>query len=192
MENNAHNRLSSYVKPRIIEDKRKDWIGYGEDNNYYQHLIDLFVNSTTNRSIIEGISKLIFGRGLDAIDSSTKPDQYASMKSIFSDSCLRKVALDTKLLGEGSFQVLYKKGKVVKAEHFPRQTLRPEKMNDDGEIEAYYYSPNWKDVKPSDKPKGLQTLDLVTVTNRKLKLSEDMCPGLIMYVRKIMKLLTLN
>jgi hypothetical protein len=85
--------LSSYVKPKVIEDKRKDWVAYGDDNNYYQYLIDLFINSTTNNAIITGISNMIFGKGIDALDSSSKPDQYAAMKSIFSDSCMRKVIL---------------------------------------------------------------------------------------------------
>ena len=147
--------LSSYVKPKVIEDKRKDWVAYGEDNDYYSYLIDLFINSTTNNAIITGISNMIFGKGVDALDSSSKPDQYAAMKSIFSDSCMRKVILDFKMLGEASFQVLYQNGRVVSAEHFPRQTLRAEKMNEDGQIEAYYYHPKWKEVKPSDKPKRI-------------------------------------
>lgn len=147
--------LSSYVKPKVIEDKRKDWVAYGVDNNYYQYLIDLFVNSTTNGAIINGVANMVYGKGIDALDSSSKPDQYAAMKSIFSDTCMRKVILDFKMLGEGSFQVLYQNGKVVSAEHFPRQTLRAEKMNDKGEIEAYYYHPKWHEVKPSDKPKRI-------------------------------------
>ena len=31
-------------------------------------------------------------------------------------------------------------------------TLRAEKCNDDGEIEAWYYHPNWAEFKASDKP----------------------------------------
>lgn len=147
--------LSSYVKPKVIEDKRKDWVAYGVDNNYYQYLIDLFVNSTTNGAIINGVANMVYGKGIDALDSSSKPDQYAAMKSIFSDTCMRKVILDFKMLGEGSFQVLYQNNKVVSAEHFPRQTLRAEKMNDKGEIEAYFYHPKWHEVKPNDKPKRI-------------------------------------
>jgi len=155
MENTHFINLSSYVKPSVIEDKRKDWVAYGDDNDYYSYLIYLYINSTTNNAIINGVSNMIYGRGLDALDSSSKPDEYASMKSIFSDSCMRKVVLDLKMLGEGSFQILYKNGKVVKAEHFPRQTLRAEKMSDNGKIEAYYYHPNWKEAKPSDQPKRI-------------------------------------
>jgi hypothetical protein len=147
--------LASYNRPKISEDKNRDWVEYGDDNDYYSYLIDLYTNSTTNHSIINGISNMIYGKGLDALDSSKKPDEYAAMRSIFSDSCLRKVILDLKLLGEGSFQVLYQKGQVKKAEHFPRQTLRAEKCNEDGEIEAYYYHPDWSKVKRSDKPQRI-------------------------------------
>ena len=147
--------LASSNRPKISEDKNRDWVEYGDDNDYYSYLIDLYTNSTTNHSIINGISNMIYGKGLDALDSSKKPDEYASMRSIFSDSCLRKVVLDLKLLGEGSFQVLYQKGNVVKAEHFPRQTLRAEKCNEDGQIEAYYYHHDWAKVKRSDKPQRI-------------------------------------
>lgn len=147
--------LSTYNRPQITEDKRKDWVNYGEDNNYYQYLIDLYTNSTTNNAIINGVSGMIYGKGLDALDSSTKTDEYAALRSIFHNQCLKKVSLDLKLLGEASFQVLYKDGKVVKAEHFPRQTLRAEKCNEEGEIEAYYYFHDWGKMKPADKPKRI-------------------------------------
>ena len=153
MTNNLHIvKLASYNRPRISEDPKKEWINYGDDNNYYQYLIDLYINSTTNHSIISSVSQMIFGKGLDALDSNKKPNEYAMMRSIMGDNDLRKIVLDLKLLGEGSFQILYKDNKVIKAEHFPRQTLRAEKCNDKGEIEAYYYFHDWTKIKPNDKP----------------------------------------
>lgn len=147
--------LSTYNKPKVVEDKRKDWVAYGEDNNYYQYLIDLFTQSTTQNAIINGISNLIYGKGLDSLDSSTKTEEYAALRSIFSNNCLRKVTLDLKLLGEASFQVLYRDGRVFKSEHFPRQTLRAEKCNEEGEVEAYYYFHDWGKIKPNSKPKRI-------------------------------------
>jgi hypothetical protein len=147
--------LASYNRPKISEDKNREWVEYGDDNDYYSYLINLYTESATNHSIINGVSNMIYGKGLDALDSSKKPDEYASLRSIVGDNCLRKVVLDLTLLGEGSFQVLYKKGKVISAEHFPRQTLRAEKMNEEGKVEAYYYHPNWKEVKRSDKPQRI-------------------------------------
>ena len=155
MENLHIVNLSQYNKPQIKEDKRRDWVAYGDDNNYYQYLIDLYINSTTNNAVINGISNMIYGKGLDALDSSTKTDEYAALRSIVHNDCLKKIALDLKLLGEASFQILYQDGKVVRAEHFPRQTLRAEKYNDDGDIEAYYYHANWEKIKHNEKPERI-------------------------------------
>ena len=155
MENLHIINLSSYNKPQITEDKKRDWVNYGEDNDYYSYLIKLFTNSTTNNAIINAVSQNIYGKGLDALDSSTKTDEYAALRSIFHDKCLQKIALDLKLLGEASFQVLYQDSQVKRAEHFPRQTLRAEKCNEDGEIEGYYYFHDWSKIKPNDKPKRI-------------------------------------
>ena len=169
--------LSTYNKPEIVEDKRKDWIAYGSDNNYYNYLIDLYTNSATNNAIINGVSSMIYGKGLDALDSSSKTEEYAAMRSIFSNDCLRKSALDLKLLGEASFQILYKDKKVYKAEHFPRQTLRAEKCNEDGQIEAYYYHYDWSKIKPSEKPKRIASFGYGNGTEPEIKIAKKYVSG---------------
>lgn len=169
--------LASYNRPKISEDKNRDWVEYGEDNDYYSYLIELYTNSTTNNAIINGVSNMIYGKGLDALDSSKKTNEYASMRSIFSDSCLRKISLDLKLLGEGSIQVLYKDKKVVKGEHFPRQTLRAEKCNEDGKIEAYYYYHDWSKLKRSDKPKRIAAFGCGNGTEPEIKIIKKYVSG---------------
>ena len=169
--------LASYNRPKISEDKNRDWVDYGEDNDYYSYLIELYTNSTTNNAIINGVSNMIYGKGLDALDSNRKPNEYASMRSIFSDSCLRKITLDLKLLGEGSIQVLYKDKKVVKGEHFPRQTLRAEKCNEDGQIEAYYYYHDWAKLKRSDKPKRIAAFGFGNGTEPEIKIIKKYVSG---------------
>jgi hypothetical protein len=173
--------LSTYNKPEITEDKRKDWVNYGSDNDYYSYLIKLFTDSTTNNAIIGGVSSMIFGKGLDALDSSTKTEEYAAMRSIFSNECLRKVSLDLKLLGEASFQVTYKDKKVYKAEHFPRQTLRAEKCNEEGQVEAYYYHPDWVNIKPSDKPKRIKAFGFGNGSEPEIKIAKRYVSGFDYY-----------
>jgi hypothetical protein len=147
--------LSKYTSPEIVEVKNKDWVQYGEDNNYFQYLIDRYQGSTTNNAIINGMSKMIYGKGLDATDSSRKPDQYAQMRSLISKDCLKSAVMDRKMLGMAALQVTYDKGLVKKVTHFPMQTLRAEKCNEDGEVEAWYYHPDWSKIKPSDQPKRI-------------------------------------
>ena len=146
--------LASYTKPEIIERKNRDWVEYGADNDYYQYLIDRFNGSPTNNAIINAISDLIYGKGIDATDSNRKPDEYAKMRSLIKEDCLRKVTSDLKLMGQCAFQIIYTKTgrQIAQVEHIPIQTLRAEKMNEEGDIEAYYHCADWSELKPADVP----------------------------------------
>jgi hypothetical protein len=146
--------LSTYTSPEVKEVANKDWVAYGEDNDYFQFLIDRYNGSPTNNAAINGISQAIYGKGLNATDADKKPDQYAQMISLFHKDCVRKVCYDLKLMGQAALQVVYSKDRntIAKIEHFPIETLRAEKANEEGEIPAYYYFKDWAKIKPSDKP----------------------------------------
>ena len=148
--NNLHIlNLAKYEAPQVVEAKREDWVTYGDSNSYFDFLIDRYKNSTTNNAIINNISRLIYGRGLFALDANKKPNEYAQMMALFNQDCLRKLTFELKALGQCAIQVHYSKDhkKILKAYHIPVQLLAPEKCNKEGEIEAYYYSDNWEDVK---------------------------------------------
>jgi len=150
MSNNLHIlNLSAYNTPVITESKCDNWVEYGEDNNYYQFLIDSYTNSTTNNAIINNISRLLYGKGLSALDANKKPNEYAQLKALIKDDCLRKLFIDRKMLGQAAIQVHYndKHDKILKAFHIPVNLLRAEKCNENGDIEGYYYSDNWLDTK---------------------------------------------
>ena len=149
MSNIRFVNLSNYTTPEVKEYRDKDWVAYGESNNYFQYLIDRYNGSATNNAIINGISELIYGKGLDATDSSRKPDEYAQMKSLFSKDCLRKVTADLKMMGQCAFQIIYSKDhtRVTEVFHMPIESLRAEKCNEEGDIEAYYYAKDWSAVK---------------------------------------------
>jgi hypothetical protein len=145
--------LSSYTTPKVKEVKNQDFVSYGDDNNYYQYLIDRYNGSPTNNAAINGISQLIFGKGLDATDSNRKPDQYAQMKSLFTDDCVMKLVNDLKLLGQCAMQVIYNElhTEILLVEHFPVETLRAERANEDGDILGYYYYHNWTEYRKGDE-----------------------------------------
>ena len=145
--------LSTYTSPRIVESKTDDFVSYGDDNNYFQFLIDRYNGSATNNAIINGMSEMIFGKGLDATDSSRKPEAYAQMITLFHDTCVRRLSSDLKLMGQCAMQVIYSKDRktIARVEHIPVETLRAEKCNEKGEIEAYYMHPDWANYKKNDK-----------------------------------------
>lgn len=150
MSNNIHLlELSTYEAPTITESSRQDWVEYGDKNAYYQYLIDMYTNSTTNNAIINNITRLVYGRGLNATNAQVKPNEYAQMMALFAKKDVRQLVTDLKLLGQCAMQVIYSKDRkrIVNVHHIPVQLLRAEKCNEDGKIEAYYYSDNWEEVR---------------------------------------------
>jgi len=148
MSNIRFMALNSYVKPQVKEVSGKQWIEYGDDNNYFQYLIDRYNGSPTNNAIINGVIDMIFGKGLAATDAAQKPDEYAMMMSLFTKNCVKKVVSDFKMMGNAAFQVIYNQdhSKIVGVEHIPVETLRAERANEDGFIPAYYYAKDWNRV----------------------------------------------
>ena len=153
--------LSSYTAPEVVESKKYDWVGYGDDNMYFQYLIDRYNGSPTNNAAVNGISEMIYGRGLDATDSESKPKEYEKMKNLFSKDCMKKVCYDYKMMGQAAMQIIYSKdhSEIVEASHIPIETLRAEKALD-GEIKAYYYAPDWSEIKPNDRPKRISSFGM--------------------------------
>ena len=149
--------LSTYTSPEIKEVNGEDWIEYGADNNYFQYLIDRYNGSPTNNAAINGISQAIYGKGLNATDSSRKPNEYAQMISLFKKNVVRKLCYDLKLMGQCAVQIIYSKDRktIAQIEHMPVETLRAEKANEDGDIPAYYYFKDWVNIKKSDIPRRI-------------------------------------
>jgi hypothetical protein len=150
--------LSGYEIPKVKEVHNRSWVEYGDDNNYFGELIQRYLGSPTNSRCINGISDMIYGRGLEALDSKEKPQMYAGMKMLFKQDCVKKVSTDLKMLGQAAIQVVYKnrKKEIASLHHFPMETLRAEKAKS-GKVEAYYYHADWTNIKPSDKPKRIPT-----------------------------------
>ena len=150
--NNYHVlNLSSYTTPIVEETNRENWVDFLTENGeqYFDFLINRYTNSTTNNAIINNICRLVYGRGLGALDASKKVNEYAQMMSLFSRDDVRKMIIDRKMLGQFAIQLHYSKDrtKILKAYHIPVNLLRAEKCNKEGEIAGYYYSDNWNDTR---------------------------------------------
>ena len=146
--------LSTYTSPRIVETKTQEWVSYGVDNNYFGYLQDRINGSPTNNAIVNGISQMIYGKGLDATDAELKPEDFAQAMLLFDDDTTERLCFDLKAMGQCAVQVVYSidKSRIVECNHFPIETLRSGKCNEDGEVEAYYYSDDWSKINRSNKP----------------------------------------
>ena len=153
--------LSGYEMPKAIEDKRKEWVAYGEDNDYYSFLIDSYLQSATNNAAIRSISDNIYGQGICIEGKEKASNEVKELRKFINHRDLKKIIQERKMLGQAAMQVIYSKAgndrKVVKIKHFPIHTLRPEKMDSEGVISAYYYHPKWSEKKRSDTLKRIPT-----------------------------------
>ena len=145
--------LSSYTRPEVKEVYNRDWISYGDDNNYFQYLIDRYNGSPTNNAAINGIAEMIYGKGLDAVESKEKASEYEEMKSLLTKKVIKKICYDYKMMGQAAIQVIYSKDrkKIAQIEHIPVETLRAEKCDENGDITGYYYSNDWSKTKTKEQ-----------------------------------------
>jgi len=151
--------MASYQTPVIKEEYNRDWVSYGDDNDYFQELIERYLGSATNSRCINGIVDMAYGRGLEALDRVALPKQYLEMKTLLNGKQVKRIVHDYKMLGQAAIQVSYNKAKtkILKISHFPMETLRAEKAGKDGIISAYYYHPKWSSCSNKDEPKRIPT-----------------------------------
>ena len=146
--------LATYTSPKIVEVRNQEWVSYGEDNNYFGYLQDRINGSPTNNAIVNGISQMIFGKGLDALDKDLKPEDYAQMLLLFDDDTVERLGNDLKAMGQCAIQIVYSidKTRILECNHFPIETLRSGKCNEDGDVEVYFYAEDWTKVNRTNKP----------------------------------------
>jgi hypothetical protein len=141
--------LAQQDVPVIREDvkTRYNWVPFGiyMQDDFYPAVTEAYQTSTTNAACIEGISDLIFGKGL-----YTKNEAFTDQLSkLLPQEETKRVIFDLKLYGNGAYQVIWNDDhtKVIKFYHIPVQTLRAEKLYDNPKIENYFYCVDWFDMK---------------------------------------------
>lgn len=139
-------QFNATVLPKIEENKSKGYVTYGVNNSFYDYIIARFKGSPTNSAINRSYMNSIYGSGIKARDAAQKANQWANFISLIKPSDLKKIVADFQLFNEAAIQVVKTKDKKKAAGiyHLPKQKVVPGVENEDGEIDAYWYSKNWK------------------------------------------------
>lgn len=140
-------QFNNYVKPVLSENKGKNWVLNGQNNSFYQYVIDRYNGSVTNAAIINSYTELIYGRGLIAKDIDRKITQWTALLSILKGSEVKKIIADYVLFGEASLQIVKTRDKkeIAGIYHIAKNHVVPSIENADGEIEGYWVSKDFKD-----------------------------------------------
>ena len=134
--------------PVFSEIKNKDYIKYGEDNNYPNFLVTLFNRSAKHNAILTAKQLYIAGQGLAFNTDGLPPEKIASTQALIQSpnpyetlhSISSKMALDIELFGGCYLHVIKTKDKkgIAEVYHLDYCKLRSNKDNT-----IIYYSEHW-------------------------------------------------
>ena len=160
--------LAEFNLPTITETNNKDYIEFGEENLYPQYLLELYNGSSINNAIIKGVSAMIYGEGIDATDKDLndgKKEEWLALHSLLEYSSydvLKCLAFDLKLFGMCYVNAIWNKPrtKIVELRHIPAQYIRSGKLDPYGNVNEYYYSSDWSNVRKSEhRPRPYKAFD---------------------------------
>lgn len=122
-----------------------EYVKYGEDNLFPQHLIDLFNNSAIHNTCINAIVDGIIGEGLHTEQEwllNKANNDGESWNDIF-----KKVALDFKTFGGFSMEVIWShdRNRIAEVYHIDFSMIRSKEKNYRGKVEGFYLSNEWRE-----------------------------------------------
>ena len=130
--------------PVIKEYNNKEYVYYGLDNLYPQKLIEMLNGSAMHNTCKEAVSSGIFGEGIETIGS-----EYINSQGETIDDIFEKIALDYTIYSGYSLNVIWNKEstRISEVYHLPFANVRSGKKNDEDEVEEYYYSSDWSNLR---------------------------------------------
>ena len=167
-------KLASYVAPDIKETPSEDWVLNGKNNSFFYYIIDRFNGSPTNGAIINGNKDLMYGRGL--ADKLTGEELDENVLKILPKEETKKIIFDYSLFYSSVMLVSKKGKKVVGVKQLPRETIGVQKVNDEGEIEGYWYCYDWSN-RWKYKPKFYPKFNKDTVNEEEVFVAQTYTPG---------------
>lgn len=140
----------SMTDSQEVEKRGSDFIWYGFDNLFPQHTIQLYQNSATQNALVNSISAWIYGGGIDAHNKEQHPEEWVQFNKLINHKIgkndIQLMCMDLKLHGGFYISITYSvdRTKIVEMEVLPYETMRSGTTDDDGDIDWYYHSHDWK------------------------------------------------
>ena len=128
--------------------QRYPWVWYGENNLMPQYLITRYNNCAIHKAVVISKREQIMGDGLVSINNPMATVNLINKNENVSD-VMKKCALDLILFGGYSLNVIWSRDRKEIAEiyHLDFSRVRCGKLNEEDEIEKFYYSPDWSNIR---------------------------------------------
>lgn len=125
--------------PSFKEVKSKDYILFGEDNLFPEHILYLYNKSSNHGAIVNGKVKYIFGKGFPIVNTKLV-DINRNKESL--NKVAKKCITDIELHGGYHLEIIWKMGGTMEVLHMPFECLRRDKEN-----KGWWYKEDWKILK---------------------------------------------
>ena len=124
--------------------QRYPWVFYGENNQMPSYLISRYNNCAIHKAVVISKREQIMGDGLVSLNNPMSTINLINKSENVSD-VMKKCALDLVLFGGYALNVIWSRDRKNIAEiyHLDFSRVRCGKLNEDDEIEKFYYSPDW-------------------------------------------------
>jgi len=144
--------------PEFLEVRGKDWIKYGENNDYPNYLVTLFNRSAKHNAIVTSKQLYICGQGVQFNAEGLPPEKIASTQAFIQspnqyedlNELNRKMVLDMELFGGFYLHIVKTKDRkgISAVYHLDYCNVRSNKDNT-----CFYYSDEWLNDQGEDNPR---------------------------------------
>ena len=144
--------------PEFLEVRGKDWIKYGENNDYPNYLVTLFNRSAKHNAIVTSNQLYICGQGVQFNAEGLPPEKIASTQAFIQspnqyedlNELNRKMVLDMELFGGFYLHIVKTKDRkgISAVYHLDYCNVRSNKDNT-----CFYYSDEWLNDQGEDNPR---------------------------------------
>ena len=155
-------KLNAFEIPQFKEAKGKEWVQYGEKNDFPNQLLELYDNAPKHRAIVDGKADLIAGKGWNVnnklISTLSEAKLIDFTQSINPSESLydltKKLSLDLEIFGGYYIQVIYNNLRTdFDLYHVDFSKLRTNKTED-----KFFYSNDWKAYNQSEDKTGFKVI----------------------------------
>jgi hypothetical protein len=145
-------------QPKFEEKKGRNYIEFGEKNNYPTYLIDLYGESPKHGAIIKGKVNYIYGKGFEDIT------QKANTHGETWNQILKRSILDDELHGGFYLQIIYNALGVIKdVFHIEFQKVRASK-----DLSCFYVKNDWTLSDFKEKPREYPAFNINNPTGAQI------------------------
>ena len=158
-------KFENHKVPEFKEVKNKEYIYFGEDNNYPDYLIELYLRCAKHNAIINGKTNYIYGGGLVTDDKTSTVNQKAITQKFISKlkPFINDMIKDFELFNSIAIEIIYDKlgNEIADFAYMPISKIR---TNADESV--YFYSNDWKQSKQTEEKTGFKELQPFDYENK--------------------------